>query len=122
MAPGEVTREEAISKSTLEEAARESTLHGHETPGKRFWKRQQGKAETIIIGKGYISKVCLLIKGSREDLTLSRLCHLRRKTLRKSYDGTVVWFGRWSRVKLQIAGQFRVRRFRCPTLKIRKTF
>ena len=50
MAPGEVTREEAISKSTLEEAARESTLHGHETPGKRFWKRQQGKAETIIIG------------------------------------------------------------------------
>lgn len=56
MASGEVTRGEAISKSTIEEAARESTLHGHGTPEKRFWERQQGKAETIIIGKGYISK------------------------------------------------------------------
>lgn len=122
MASGEAIRGEAISKSTLEEAARESTLHGHGTPEKRFWERQQGKAETIVIGKGYISKVCLLIKGCRDYLTLSRLCHLTRKRLKKNYDGTVVWFGRWSRVKLQIAGLFRVRRFRCPTLKIRKTF
>ena len=58
MVSGGIIHGEAISKSTLEEAARESTLHGHGTPQERFWERQQGKAETITIGKGYIAKVC----------------------------------------------------------------
>lgn len=49
---------ETISKSVLEDAARHSTLQGHGTAEERFWHRQQGKAETITIGKRYISKVC----------------------------------------------------------------
>jgi anoctamin-10 len=53
-----ITQEERISRSTLENDARESTLHGHGTPEERFWQRQQGRAESIIIGKSYISKVC----------------------------------------------------------------
>lgn len=50
---------EMISRTNLEDAARESTLHGHGTPEERFWQRQRGKEETITIGKSYISKVCV---------------------------------------------------------------
>ena len=56
---GGITHEEKISKSSLENDARESTLHGHGTPEERFWQRQPGQADSIIIGKSYISKVCL---------------------------------------------------------------
>jgi anoctamin-10 len=59
VASGGITHGETISKSNLEDAARESTVHGHGTPEERFWQRQLGKAETIAIGKSYISKVCL---------------------------------------------------------------
>jgi hypothetical protein len=54
---GGIAAGEKISRSTLEEAARESTLKGHGTPEERFWQRQQGPAETIAIGKEYIAKV-----------------------------------------------------------------
>jgi anoctamin-10 len=54
---GGIIHGETIRKSTLEDAARQSTLHGHGTPEERFWERQQGQAETIVVGKGYILKV-----------------------------------------------------------------
>lgn len=56
-AAGGIAAGEKISRSTLEEAARQSTLKGHGTPEERFWQRQQGPAETIAIGKEYIAKV-----------------------------------------------------------------
>jgi len=57
-ASGGIAGGEKISRSTLEDAARMSTLKGHGTPEERFWQRQQGQAETIAIGKNYIDKVC----------------------------------------------------------------
>jgi anoctamin-10 len=57
-ASGGIAAGEKTSRSTLEDAARESTLKGHGTPEERFWQRQQGQAETIAIGKNYIAKVC----------------------------------------------------------------
>jgi len=56
MASGGITQGSPINKTMLEDAARDSTLHGHGTPEERFWLRQQGKAETITVGKNYISK------------------------------------------------------------------
>lgn len=56
-AAGGIGAGEKISKSTLEEEARQSTLTGHGTPEERFWQRQRGQAETIAIGKSYIAKV-----------------------------------------------------------------
>jgi anoctamin-10 len=58
MVSGGITQGSPINKTMLEDAARDSTLHGHGTPEERFWLRQQGKAETITVGKNYISKVC----------------------------------------------------------------
>lgn len=57
-ATGGVEAGQKISKSTLEEEARRLTQAGHGTPEERFWQRQQGQAETIAIGRGYIAKVC----------------------------------------------------------------
>jgi hypothetical protein len=54
-----------ISRSTLEEDARQTTLRGHGTPEERFWQRQQGQAETIAIGKKYIEKVCTVTPSQR---------------------------------------------------------
>ncbi|KAG9244541.1 plasma membrane stress response protein-like protein [Calycina marina] len=45
-----------ISRSTLEDEARNSTLTGHGTPAKRFWGRQRGQDDTISMGRQYISK------------------------------------------------------------------
>jgi hypothetical protein len=59
-ASGGIVAGEKISRNTLEDAARESTLKGHGTPEERFWHRQQGQAETIAMGKSYIAKVCTL--------------------------------------------------------------
>lgn len=39
------------------EEARQSTLTGHGSPGERFWKRQQGAAESISVGRRWIAKV-----------------------------------------------------------------
>jgi anoctamin-10 len=55
---GGIIEGEKITRSTLEDEAREYTLHVHGTPEERFWQRQQSQAETILIGKGYIAKVC----------------------------------------------------------------
>ncbi|KAF4611389.1 hypothetical protein G7Y89_g15624 [Cudoniella acicularis] len=55
-AAGGIVAGEKISRSTLEEEARQSTLRGHGTPEERFWQRQQGQAEAIAIGKEYIAK------------------------------------------------------------------
>ena len=57
VATGGIAASEKISKSTLEEDARQSTLKGYGTPEERFWQRQQGQAETISVGRGYIAKV-----------------------------------------------------------------
>jgi hypothetical protein len=56
VAAGGIAQGEKISRSTLEAEARESTLRGHGTPEERFWARQRGQAETIAIGRQYISK------------------------------------------------------------------
>ncbi|KAM3084201.1 hypothetical protein ACMFMG_001694 [Clarireedia jacksonii] len=55
-ASGGIGQGEKISKNTLEEEARESTLNGHGTPEERFWARQRGRGETIAMGKSYIHK------------------------------------------------------------------
>lgn len=57
-ASGGIAAGEKISRSTLEEEARQSTLKGHGTPGERFWQRQRGQAESIAVGKSFIAKVC----------------------------------------------------------------
>lgn len=56
-ATGGIAAGEKISRSTLEDEARQSTLKGQGTPEQKFWQRQQGQAETIAIGKSYIAKV-----------------------------------------------------------------
>ena len=60
-ATGGIVAGEKISRSTLEDSARESTLRGHGTAEERFWQRQQGQQETIAIGKKYIQKVCAMV-------------------------------------------------------------
>jgi len=56
-AAGGIASGEKISRSTLEDAARDSTLKGHGTPEERFWQRQQGPQEAIAVGRAYIQKV-----------------------------------------------------------------
>jgi len=63
---GGITSGEKISRSTLEDDARESTLKGRGTPAERFWQRQQGQAEAIKIGKMYIEKAAP--KESKKEL------------------------------------------------------
>jgi anoctamin-10 len=58
-AAGGIAAGENISRSTLEEAARQSTLKGHGTAEQKFWQRQPSQAETISIGKQYIAKASL---------------------------------------------------------------
>ncbi|KAF8851480.1 plasma membrane stress response protein-like protein [Acephala macrosclerotiorum] len=55
-ATGGIEAGEKISRNTLEEEARRSTLKGHGTPEERFWQRQRGQAETITIGRGFIAR------------------------------------------------------------------
>lgn len=57
---GGITAGEKISRTTLENEARDSTLTGHGTPQEKFWLRQRGQEETIAVGKNYIEKVCVL--------------------------------------------------------------
>lgn len=66
---GGITSGEKISRSTLEDEARESTLRGHGTPEERFWQRQRGQAETIQIGKALIAKVCANFPNSWRGVT-----------------------------------------------------
>jgi anoctamin-10 len=46
---------EKITRSSLEEDARRSSLH-ETTPETRFWSRQRGWRETVAVGKGMIEK------------------------------------------------------------------
>ncbi|KAH8802805.1 plasma membrane stress response protein-like protein [Xylogone sp. PMI_703] len=48
---------EKITRSSLEEDARLSTMPGHGSPEERFWNRQRGAGETIAIGKSLMAKV-----------------------------------------------------------------
>jgi len=68
-ATGGIGQGEKISRSTLEDEARESTLSGHGTPAERFWQRQRGQDDTIAMGKQYIAKVCLLYQLMKVVLT-----------------------------------------------------
>ncbi|APA07337.1 hypothetical protein sscle_02g021070 [Sclerotinia sclerotiorum 1980 UF-70] len=63
---GGISQSEKISRSTLEENARESTLRGRGTVEERFWARQRGQGETIAMGKIYINKTMLTF-GSGES-------------------------------------------------------
>ncbi len=63
---GDIKSGEKIDRDTLEDEARESTLTGHGTPADRFWKRQQGQAETIKMGKMYIAKVSSFLSGDMD--------------------------------------------------------
>jgi hypothetical protein len=82
-AAGGIAAGEKISRSTLEEEARQSTLKGHGTPEERFWQRQQGQAETIAIGKAYIAKVNSL--HWRKNIADMTRLHLRiRRRLKRS--------------------------------------
>lgn len=56
---GGITAGEKISRASLENEARDSTLRGHGTPEERFWLRQRGQEETIAVGRQYIEKVNL---------------------------------------------------------------
>jgi len=47
---------EVISRDTLEDEARESTLKGHGSPAEKFWLRQRSQQETIQIGLDFIRK------------------------------------------------------------------
>lgn len=53
---GGISSGEKISRSTLEEEARQSSLSGHGTPAEQFWGRQRGQEETITVGRNYIAK------------------------------------------------------------------
>lgn len=65
---GGITAGEKISRSTLEEEARQTTLRGHGTPEERFWQRQKGQAETIEIGKRYIQQAAPNPKESKKEI------------------------------------------------------
>ncbi|KAF7856292.1 hypothetical protein EAF04_009820 [Stromatinia cepivora] len=56
---GGITQGEKISRNTLEENARESSLRGRGTVEERFWARQRGQGETIAMGKTFINKTML---------------------------------------------------------------
>ncbi|EMC93026.1 hypothetical protein BAUCODRAFT_77212 [Baudoinia panamericana UAMH 10762] len=45
-----------ITRSSLEEEARASTLQGGATPEERFWARQRGWKEAAQVGKGFIER------------------------------------------------------------------
>lgn len=83
-AAGGIVAGEKISRSTLEEEARQSTLKGRGTPEEKFWQRQQGQAETIAIGKSYIAKVSLFQCGRMNVADLARPLQTRRKRRRRS--------------------------------------
>ncbi|QSZ30947.1 hypothetical protein DSL72_000506 [Monilinia vaccinii-corymbosi] len=65
---GGITQSERISRSTLEEEARESTLRGHGTAEERFWARQRGQGETIAMGRSFINKAAPTQVESKKEL------------------------------------------------------
>ncbi|KAB8290449.1 hypothetical protein EYC80_010881 [Monilinia laxa] len=67
-AQGGITQGEKISRSTLEEEARDSTLRGHGTAEERFWARQRGQGETIAMGRSFINKAAPEQVESKKEL------------------------------------------------------
>ncbi|RAL60302.1 hypothetical protein DID88_000078 [Monilinia fructigena] len=67
-AQGGIIQGEKISRSTLEEEARESTLRGHGTAEERFWARQRGQGETIAMGRSFINKAAPEQVESKKEL------------------------------------------------------
>ncbi|CZT46611.1 related to IST2 protein [Rhynchosporium secalis] len=53
---GGVEAGEKISRSLIEDEARQSNLSGQSSPEERFWGRQRGQVETIAIGRSFIAK------------------------------------------------------------------
>lgn len=47
---------EKITREALEEEARQASVSGQGAPEQTFWQRQRGSAETIQIGRGFISE------------------------------------------------------------------
>lgn len=50
------TAGETITREALEEEARRASVSGQAAPGQAFWQRQRGAAETIQIGRLFISE------------------------------------------------------------------
>ncbi|KFY18931.1 hypothetical protein V493_08249 [Pseudogymnoascus sp. VKM F-4281 (FW-2241)] len=50
------TAGEKVDRESLEDEARRSTLTGHGAPEDRFWERQRGPAETIVVGRRLIAE------------------------------------------------------------------
>ncbi|KAG4027088.1 hypothetical protein MFRU_033g00590 [Monilinia fructicola] len=67
-AQGGIAQGEKISRSTLEEEARESSLRGHGTAEERFWARQRGQGETIAMGRSFINKAAPAQGESKKEL------------------------------------------------------
>ncbi|TGO88870.1 hypothetical protein BPOR_0137g00110 [Botrytis porri] len=65
-ASGGITNGEKISRNTLEEEARESSLRGHGTAEERFWQRQRGQGETIAMGRSFINKTAPNVESKKE--------------------------------------------------------
>jgi hypothetical protein len=84
---GGITTGEKISRSTLEEEARQTTLRGHGTPEERFWQRQQGQAETILIGKRYIEQVGPQLNDEASGTDIFRL-RLQQRSPKRNCEGT----------------------------------
>ena len=84
-ATGGIAAGEKISKSTLEEEARQSTLKGHGTPEERFWLRQQSQAETIAIGMKYIEKVSRF-RSDENSADATRRHQMSRTRRKRSCD------------------------------------
>jgi anoctamin-10 len=65
-AAGGIAGGEKISKSTLELAGGAATSN---TPEGRFWQRQQSQAETIAVGRKYISQAAPKVtKETKKEL------------------------------------------------------
>ena len=85
-ASGGITNGEKISRNTLEEEARETSLKGHGTAEERyvfevaksysmvsetdeinrFWQRQRGQGETIAMGRSFINKTAPDVESKKE--------------------------------------------------------
>lgn len=66
-APGGIATGERVSRNTLEEAARQSTLKGHGTLDERFWQRQQAQDEVIAMGRQFIQQAAPTETKSKES-------------------------------------------------------
>ncbi|KAF7562489.1 hypothetical protein G7046_g1630 [Stylonectria norvegica] len=77
-APG-IENTEKITRASLEEEARNESLHGHGTPEDRFWKRQRGMQDTIQIGRKLIEQQPLKRKSFEEALSMSKRVNLQRR-------------------------------------------